>query len=81
MLVFKTIVLSIICEKNDLIDFCEQALQYVILLESLDHSASLFVDTMRTLLQLMMVDRDVSLLYPRVGDVVSKSKKRKSDFY
>ena len=56
---------SITHRKNDLIDLYEQALQYVVLLESVNQLASLLVDAMRALLQVMTADRDEVVISQR----------------
>ena len=56
---------SITHRKNDLIDLCEQALQYVVLLESVNQLACLLIDAMRALLQVMTADRDEVVISQR----------------
>ena len=53
--------------RSDLIDLCEQSLQYILLLESFDQTAFSLLTAMRTLFEMMMISRDEDSVLSRRG--------------
>lgn len=49
---------SFLCRKDDLIDLCQRAVQYILLLESFDSSASALLNVMRTSVDCMIGERE-----------------------